>query len=353
MKRIEILQCGIGGVGEHFLKEVLRLRGSLQETHGVDLVFQGLVRRGKWFRGDPERYQGIPDAAAWVDGSIELALGEFAEPDPSLKNAALRVLVDVTACDTTDFFLRALGAGISVVTANKIPLARKYEEFWAMQVAAWRTQAKLGYECTVGASLPVIGPLSMLAALKDHPTSIQGSLSGTLGVLMAGLDQGKSFSEAVRFTKENGISEPDPRIDLGGLDVARKALILARTQGWPFQPDQVEAENLVPQELEALSIPAFLKELSRWDEPMRRRHAEAQSKNHTLRYLARVSRTGIRVGLEEVPIESAWGQLHEMESRVEIFSARYEDTPLIIQGPGAGPLRTAQGVLEDVLRVAS
>jgi homoserine dehydrogenase len=318
-------------------------RAALREDHGIDLAYAGLVRRGRVAVGD---HDAVPDDEAFsageADEALDQALGEHGRD---------LVVVDVTAAETSGLLLRALGAGASVVTANKVPLTQDYETFWAMVSTCWKTGARLGYECTVGAALPVIEPLRAMVRAGDEVSDVRGALSGTLGLLASSLDRGEPFSEAVRAAHAGGFTEPDPRDDLGGMDVARKAVILARTLGRVAQMDEVPVESLVPPDLADLPVGEFLDGLAdAVDGPLAAQAAAAAEEGLRLRYLATVDAGGVRVGLEPVPAASAFGGLSGPDNRVEVSSTRYGELPLVIQGPGAGVACTAGGVLEDVLR---
>ena len=343
MTRARLLQLGVGNVGRALVELVAARRPVLAEDHGLDLAYAGLVRRGRVAVGD---FGAVPGDEHWEAGAAEAALdAALAEHGREL------VVVDVTAAETSALLLRALGAGASVVTANKVPLTQSYETFWAMRSTCWKTGARLGYECTVGAALPVIEPLRAMVLAGDEVSHVRGALSGTLGLLAGSLDQGESFGAAVRAAHEGGFTEPDPREDLGGMDVARKAVILARTLGRVVQMPEVPVEGLVPAELADVAVPDFLDRLAAAvDEPLAARAAAAAAEGKRLRYLATLDDDGVRVGLEAVDAASAFGGLRGPDNRVEVSSTRYGDLPLVIQGPGAGVACTAGGVLEDVLR---
>lgn len=344
MKRVRLLQLGVGKVGRALVELVAARRRALANDHGIDIGYAGLVRRGRVATGD---FAAVPRDTAWATGDAEAALDAALD-----EHGRDLVLVDVTAAETSVLLLRALGAGVSVVTANKIPLTQDYETFWALRSACRKTGARLGYECTVGAALPIIEPLRAMVLAGDEVRRVRGALSGTLGILSACLDRGLPFSGAVRRAHAGGYTEPDPRDDLRGMDVARKAVILARTLGRAVQLSEVSVEDLVPPELAPaeLPVPEFLDRLDQVDAPLAARAAAAARQGKRLRYLATIDGTSVRVGLESVGEASAFGGLRGPDNRIEVSSSRYRELPLVIQGPGAGVACTAGGVLEDVLR---
>jgi aspartokinase/homoserine dehydrogenase 1 len=181
---------------------------------------------------------------------------------------------------------------------------------------------------------------------------IEGLLSGTLGFLLDELSSGRSFSAAVRDAMARGYTEPDPRDDLSGIDVGRKALILGRLLGFPGELRPSMVQSLVPRRLRSLPLPAFLDSLERLDPQWRRRVDAAAGRGRVLRYVATVTRRLLHVGLREVDRTSPFAALKGADNTVVFTTQRYKANPLVITGPGAGPAVTAAGVLNDVLQLA-
>jgi homoserine dehydrogenase len=216
--------------------------------------------------------------------------------------------------------------------------------------AASGPRGHLRYEATCGAGLPVISTLRSLLDTGDVPIEITGALSGTLGAIFTDLGNGATFSQAVRSAKAKGFTEPDPRDDLSGLDVARKALILARTIGRRVDLDEIAVENLVPDGLRGVSVPEFLDGVSKLDAEWTRRAESARAASATLKYVATVPADGpIAVGVREVPVTSLLGALRGPENVVVMRTARYDANPLTVVGPGAGEAVTAAGMTADML----
>src|SRR6059036_2954426 len=263
------------------------------------------------------------------------------------------ILVDVTADDTSDTLKQALAAGMHLVLANKRPLTahrKLYDELRALADARGR---RLLHETTVGAGLPIIDTFYKLVESGDRVQKIEGCPSGTLGYLFGELGRGKRFSEALRGAITKGYPEPDPRDDLCGMDVARKALILGRLLGFPGELEDIEVESLVPEEARGLPLEEFLRRLDEWDEPWRRRIEEARSSRGVLRYRCIVTPRRIRVGLVAVDASSPLASLNGTDNQFMFTTQRYRANPLVITGPGAGPAVTAGGILNDVLKLAS
>jgi homoserine dehydrogenase len=223
--------------------------------------------------------------------------------------------------------------------------------------AIWACAGPLGlvrYETTCGAGLPVISTLRSLIDTGDEVIEIVGALSGTFGAIFSDVANGKPFSAAVRSAKEQGYTEPDPRDDLSGLDVARKALILARTMGRRVDLSELEIENLVPEAMRGLSVDDFLARASALDAAMAERAAEAKASGKALKYVATVRPDGpIAVGLRAIGKETVLGALQGPENIISFRTKRYDAYPLNVTGPGAGAAVTAAGVVADVLALAT
>ncbi len=261
------------------------------------------------------------------------------------------ILVDLTAADTTPLVLAAVDAGMDVVLANKRPLAgprRQSSELWEKVAAA---NQRMLTEATVGAGLPIFDSYRKLVESGDRVLKIEGCLSGTLGFVLTEVEKGKSFSQALRGAMDKGYTEPDPRDDLSGTDVGRKALILGRLLGFAGEPDDVAVESLVPAALRGIARDAFLARLGEMDADWAKRAAAAKAKGATLRYVASVSKDKISVGLETVSRQSPFFGLKGTDNQVAFTTVRYRKNPLVITGPGAGPAVTAAGVLNDLLRL--
>jgi aspartokinase/homoserine dehydrogenase 1 len=207
------------------------------------------------------------------------------------------------------------------------------------------------HEATVGAGLPVLDTLRKLLEAGDTVLSIEGCPSGTLGFLFGELGRGERFSDALERAIALGYTEPDPRVDLSGLDVARKALILARAIGFRGELSNVHVESLVPTHLADGPVEEFLSRTADLDAPWAERVNEARRKGRVLRYRAHVTRDSIAVGLIAVKLTDPLGVLDGTDNQFTFTTARYAASPLVITGPGAGPAVTAAGVLNDLLRL--
>lgn len=262
------------------------------------------------------------------------------------------VLVDVTADETTEVLRAALTHGMDVVLANKKPLAGPADEADGLVALAAQHGRRIRHEATVGAGLPVMDTFAKLQETGDEVVSIEGCLSGTLGFLLSQLEAGKRFSQALTAAMDAGYTEPDPRDDLSGADVARKALILGRLMGFKGEPASVVTESLVPADAKALPLKTFLARLGNWDGEWAERIRTARAKGTVLRYVATVTPRRLRVGLSALPLSSPFAALQGTDNQIVFTTTRYREHPLVIRGPGAGPLVTAAGVLNDILALA-
>ncbi len=217
-----------------------------------------------------------------------------------------------------------------------------------------RHYAHFLYETTVGAGLPIIETLRDLARTGDEIVSIEGIFSGTLAYLFNVYDGSKPFSAIVREARDAGFTEPDPRDDLSGMDVARKVIILGREIGMELELEDLQVESLVPATLTGVSIDEFLDRLPEYDDQMQARWQAAVAEGKVLRYVGRLNRDdGAQVSLQTLDSDHPFARINLTDNVLRYQTARYSDNPLVVQGPGAGPDVTAAGVFADLLRLAT
>ncbi len=264
------------------------------------------------------------------------------------------VMIDCTASDEVsgryaDWFEQ----GMHVVTANKKAQSGPLEYCEKLYSSRRSHGTHFMYETSVGAGLPIIQTLRDLKETGDEILSIEGILSGTLAYLFNVFDGSDTFSAIVRAARDNGYTEPDPRDDLSGMDVARKLIILARELGLKLELSNIEVESLVPKKLADGSIDEFLDSLSNYDDDMLGRYRQAADAGQVLRYVGSLDKDGnAAVRLVSLPVEHAFAHINLTDNIVRFVSDRYSDNPLVVQGPGAGPAVTAAGVFADLLRLA-
>jgi aspartokinase/homoserine dehydrogenase 1 len=265
--------------------------------------------------------------------------------------ASVRVIVDATASDAlATEHAHWLARGYHVVTASKMAAGSDLAGWRALQSAQRESGACYGDAATVGAGLPVLSSLRRLRTCGDQLLQLEGVFSGSLSWLFSQYDGSVPFSSLLRGARDLGYSEPDPRADLSGQDVARKLLILARSAGFELEAGEVSVENLVPEALRSLSLDEFLQRAEELDAPLAARHAEAADQGNALCYLAQLDRHGrAHVGLRTVSPDHPAARLSGTDNLFALTSTRYHAQPLVIQGPGAGAGVTAQALLGDIL----
>lgn len=356
--QIDVVLLGFGQIGRTLVHMLPKAR-----QRGLALRVAAVIdRSGYVFAAEglaPKQLAGLAREKA-KGRSLAVLPGGTASPDATtavreIARHALTnpVLVDLTADETTQSLHVALGAGMDVVLANKRPLAGPLPQARGLLDLAAAQGRRLLHETTVGAGLPIIDTLHKLIESGDRILSIEGCTSGTLGYLLDSVSSGVPFSRALETARSLGYTEPDPRDDLGGLDVARKALILARLIGYTGELQDIDVRSLVPPGLRGVAVAQFLRRVSELDDEWAARAAEARGRSCVLRYVARVSRRRVSVGLDAVPATSTLGGLRGTDNQVIFTTTRYHDNPLVITGPGAGPAVTAAGVLNDVLKLGA
>lgn len=351
-QEVNLLVLGRGGVGSELLDQIGSHRAALERDPGVAVKVAGVLTS----TGGVYDEDGV-DMSDWrsaVDGG-DAHPDQLASLLDRLRQLPVPMLVDCTAADGMGaIYHLALERGVHVVAANKKPLAGSLADWRAIKEAARRHHRSYLYETTVGASLPVIETLADIVRTGDTVHRIDGSFSGTLGYLTNELMAGVPLGDAVRAAKRLGYTEPNPADDLTGLDVARKALILAREMGLQIGIDEVDVEPLVPADV--LAADDIFAALDAHAPTMADRVAGCREAGTTLRYLAQIvledGAAKVRVGPVDVDPSHPATRLRGTESFVAFTTERYSEFPLIVQGPGAGGAVTAAGVLADVLSVA-
>src|SRR6266550_1402814 len=336
---------GFGQIGRALAKQLVDQEKPLRAQAGVDLKVIAIADRS----GIKVEEEGFTPAALQKISDHKASGGRIFDRTSPLTLKQLQsmmagelwllpshrpILVDLTSDETAPLLQEALEHGFHIVLANKKPLAVPQIEYDRLFQTAHERGLAIRYEATAGAGLPVLDTIAKLQEAGDRVDKIVGCFSGTLGFITTALEEGRSFSETVAEAQERGYTEPDPLDDLSGRDVARKALILARTLGL-----RVEFEDI---DLEPMATKTSGKGV---DAGFARRAERARREDLVLRYVATISRAGIRVALEAVPANSPMGSLHGTANQVAIYSKRYKTNPLVVTGPGAGADVTAAGVL--------
>ena len=345
-RSLRLYVTGVGRVGAALLDQIDAQTERLREN-GVEVVLAGLGR-SKGAVLDPT---GL-DLSDWRSASeAEKTTGADMIESAARSDHPCRVFVDATAsADVGEDYESLLRAGVAVVSANKLAFSGAMERFETLQRLGAQGMG-LFFETTVGAGLPVLKTIEDLVATGDEIERVEGVLSGTLGFICDRLMAGTPFSEALKEADDLGFTEPDPREDLGGRDVARKLVILGRMAGFSFELGDVDITPLLPGEGWAdMTVDDFWKRLPEVDPHFTELREQAVAAGHALRYLASVDDGQASVRMTEVSDGHPCASLSNSENLVTITSTRYANTPLVVRGPGAGPEVTAAGVFADILR---
>ncbi len=343
-KHVSLFLAGIGAVGGTLLQQINELKNS---PFSISIVGACNSKKVAW----------KPDVNSLKE-SISLSKqdtnwDEITDELIQLKNQGVLIFVDATGNEkVARQYAKLLGSGVHIATPSKRANTFSQDYFNQLKKLTKNGAVHYKYETAVGAGLPVISTIESLLDTGDEVTEVSGVVSGTMTFIFNQLQQGVAFSEIVKRAKSDGYSEPDPRDDLSGEDVARKFLILARTCGYSFERDQIRVDTLVPEKLTQLDLSEFLDHLPNYDSHWKNRNSQALVNNRRLRYVGKFSADGIEIGIKEVPSDSPIGGLKGTDNLIQIFTRRYATSPIVIQGPGAGKEVTAAGILADIIAIA-
>ncbi len=344
---------GPGTVGKVLLDQLASQTDRLRRDFKLDLRIRGVLSSQQMLLATKSM-----SLATWQQDfardSVPADLARFVE-HVHVDYLPHTVIIDCTASGEIAAHYRDwLGSGIHIVTPNKRANSGPLTQYREMQLARRAAGSSYLYEATVGAGLPIIQTVRDLRETGDEIFSIEGIFSGTLAYLFNVYDGSTPFSEIVRDAKQRGYTEPDPRDDLSGTDVARKLIILAREMGQTLELQDVRIESLVPAGLESGTIDEFLSQLSQFDAAMLERFKSAQKQDKVLRYVGRITADGeATVGVLELDRKHPFANIALTDNVVRFATRRYCDNPLIVQGPGAGPEVTAGGIFADLLRLSA
>ena len=350
-KVLNLFVCGVGTVGGQLLEQIHDQYEELKRTKRLKLNVVGIATSKKALFNrdgiDLANYRELlADAPESNDKKLRDAIIEM--------NCFNSVFVDCTASkDVAEIYQPLLEHNISVIAANKIAASSSYEKYALLKETALARGVFFRYETNVGAGLPIIGTINDLRNSGDVILKIEAVLSGTLNFIFNELSADVTMSEAVRRAKEQGYSEPDPRIDLSGKDVIRKLVILAREAGYKVEKTDVEKHLFIPDEFFEGSIEEFWKDLPQLDADFEARRKQLDAEGKRWRFVATFDHGKLSVALKEVDSTHPFYNLQGSNNIVALTTERYREYPMLIQGYGAGASVTAAGVFANIMSIAN
>jgi aspartokinase/homoserine dehydrogenase 1 len=351
-KQLNLFVMGVGNVGEKFIEQIHQQKKFLKENLKINLRVIALSNSRKMLFDE----EGI----ALKDWKTSLENGEVANKETFISkvitlNLRNSIFVDVTANESiSQTYEHYLKQNIAVVTCNKIACSSAYANYSNLKQLSRKFNAPFLFETNVGAGLPIIDTLKHLIASGDKVHKIQAVLSGSLNFIFNNFDEKNSFHDVVKEAGVQGFTEPDPKIDLSGVDVARKILILIRESGYKMEIEDIANESFLPVEcLETKNNGTFFASLIKNAAHFENIYKEALAKDCRLKYVAKFEDGKASVGLQFIPKESPFYNLEGKDNIVQFYTDRYVDQPLLIKGAGAGAAVTASGIFADVIRIGN
>ena len=350
-KVLNIFICGVGTVGAQLIEQIQQQQSTLLREQHLQLNVVGIANsRGYIFNAEGLDLTTYREQLANSQSPIANNLSPIANSLSTLYNS---IFVDCTAsAEVADSYLSLLENNISVVTANKIAASSAYSHYQQLKQTALNRGVKFLFETNVGAGLPIINTINDLRNSGDKILRIEAVLSGTLYFIFNEIAADVPFSETIRRAKEQGYSEPDPRIDLSGKDVIRKLVILAREAGYPVEQEDVEKHLFVPEDYFQGSVDDFWKHLPELDADFEARRQELEKNGLRWRFVATMEEGKTRVALETVDATHPFYPLEGSNNIILLTTERYHDYPMMIRGYGAGASVTAAGVFANIMQVS-
>ncbi len=349
-KQLNVFIAGTGNVGGKLLGQIKKQSQYLQDDLRLQIQVIGLANSKNIYINEDgihldnwkEQLQQAP--AGTIHDFVKLII------EKNLRNS---VFVDVTAnAEVAGVYGSLLEKSVSVVACNKIACSSAYASYKHLKALSREYNAMFLFETNVGAGLPVIGTLNDLLRSGDKVNRIQAVLSGTLNFVFNNYDGTKPFAQIVRQAQDEGYTEPDPRLDLGGIDVMRKIMILAREAGQHLEMDDISNQYFLPAACFEGSVEDFYTEMTKQETHFKTIYEAAAAENCKLKFVASYENGKAAVGLRHIPADSDFYHLYGKDNLVLFYTDRYPEQPLVIKGAGAGADVTASGVFADIIRVA-
>ncbi len=354
IQRTNLFLIGVGTVGSALLEQIENQQEILKDQHLIDLQVIAISNSRKMIFGSQDGGINLSNWEGELKDGEPQTLSTFIERmyQMNLRNS---VFLDVTASsDVAQVYSDVLSHSISVVTPNKIAATSSHDEYSLLKKLQRKYKSQFLFETNVCAGLPVISTLSDMIKSGDKIHRIEAVLSGTLNFIFNNYDGTQSFSSIVRKAKEEGYSEPDPRLDLSGKDVMRKILILARESGFTMEMNQIESEMFVPDTcMQAASIEDFFDLVEQEEKHFQKLIEPTTHENSKVRYVAELKGSKATTGLKFIKDDHPFYQLEGSDNIVLFYTERYSEQPLVIKGAGAGAQVTASGIFADIMRITS
>ncbi|WP_428774762.1 bifunctional aspartate kinase/homoserine dehydrogenase II [Vibrio sp.] len=352
-KRVALALCGKGNIGASWLELFAEQKSELEKRHGISFELVAIIdSQTCWI--NQEGINPADVSEKFDDEACAYQDAEWIARLSTLQGYDELIVLDVTASQQlAERYVQLAEQGMHLISANKVAGSASSDYYHQVQDAFAKINRHWLYNATVGAGLPINHTVRDLRESGDEIVAVSGIFSGTLSWLFQQYDGSVPFAELVDLAWQQGLTEPDPRNDLDGSDVMRKLVILARESGLPLEPEQVNVESLVPDELATLSLDDFLDNAQLLSERLAERLNKAQREDKVLRYVARLEKNGqASVGVEALNREHALANLLPCDNIFAIESRWYKDNPLVIRGPGAGRAVTAGAIQSDLNRLA-
>ncbi len=350
--QLNLFVMGTGNVGDKFLEQVHTQKKYLKENLKMNIRIIGLSNSRKMYFD--EDGINLSNRKELLENGETANANEFISKIKEL-NLRNSIFVDNTANDVVGAsYAEYLAQNIAVVTCNKVACSSEYKKYKELKELSRQYNAPFLFETNVGAGLPIIDTLKNLIASGDRVHKIQAVLSGSLNFIFNNFNEHNSFYDIVKQAQTEGYTEPDPKIDLSGIDVKRKLVILIRESGYTMEIDDIQNNSFLPQEcLDTDTVDAFFESLKIHSNHFNDLYAKAKDQDSRLKFVATFENGNANVGLQFIPKEHPFYNLEGKDNIVLFYTDRYTDQPLLIKGAGAGAAVTASGIFADVIRIGN